>query len=258
MDTIFPLQGKRILVTRPPGQQDTLCSLLQAAGAVAVRFAVIQIEPLPLPEKMALDPAWLIFISANAVHYGRYLLPQTEQSTTQVAVVGEQSAKLLKKIYPGAVLFPPQESTSEGLLALAEFQASSIHDRQVMIVRGLGGREWLGQTLQARGAKVQYVEVYARRLPDITPAAWMHSGDIDAITLTSVESAQNLFTLLHHAPWLCQRTYSVFSPRIASALRALGVIAPIHITPTMNDAGLITALSAYYKGVSNGSLTKVV
>ena len=71
-----PLQGKRILVTRPAEQADGLAARIAAQGGQAVRFPLIGILPLEdgreLDELAArLDAFTLaLFVSPNAVAHG--------------------------------------------------------------------------------------------------------------------------------------------------------------------------------------------
>ena len=73
-----------------------------------------------------------------------------------------------------------------------------VRGKRVRIVRGNGGRETLADTLRERGAIVDYLEVYARRLPaysagelDTLEKRWQ-SGGIDAVVVMSVQSLRNL------------------------------------------------------------------
>ena len=50
MSSSFPLQNRRIVVTRSAEQADDLCAKLEALGATPIRFPVIQFDPLPAPE----------------------------------------------------------------------------------------------------------------------------------------------------------------------------------------------------------------
>jgi uroporphyrinogen-III synthase len=54
---------------------------------------------------------------------------------------------------------------SESVLALPAFQAPAVAGRRVLILRGDGGRDLLGDTLRARGAEVEYLTCYHRNGP---------------------------------------------------------------------------------------------
>jgi uroporphyrinogen-III synthase len=56
-----------------------------------------------------------------------------------------------------ATYCPAQAFTSEALLALPELR--QLPGRRILILRGEGGREHLRETLRARGAEVDYLEV---------------------------------------------------------------------------------------------------
>jgi uroporphyrinogen-III synthase len=104
----------------------------------------------------------IVFISQNAVEFGLPLLesywPQWPVSLAWYAV-GPATALKLK--LAGIVSLVPEPASSEGLLRLPELVGSI---GAVLIVRGVGGRELLKETLIDRGATVTYLEVY-RRLP---------------------------------------------------------------------------------------------
>src|SRR5260370_30478106 len=78
--TSFPLQGKRILVTRASKQAGALSDRLRKLGAIPVEFPIIQIAPpedwVPLDDALKRLCAkeeesyytWLVFTSANGVN----------------------------------------------------------------------------------------------------------------------------------------------------------------------------------------------
>ena len=92
---------------------------------------------------------------------------------------------------------------SEQLLATPELQ--DVAGKVVRIIRGNGGRELLASTLRERGATVEYLEVYERVLPDYEDSElagivdrW-RNGEIDVVTIMSVETLVNLITILPKA-----------------------------------------------------------
>ena len=85
---------------------------------------------------------------------------------------------------------------------LAEPELQDVAGKQVRIVRGSQGRELLAEKLTARGAEVNYLSVYERRLPEPGPdmlaeieIRWRR-GDINVVTAMSVQSLVNLLALL--------------------------------------------------------------
>jgi len=247
-----PLAGRRILVTRPAAQADNLCALLTAAGATALRFPVLEIVPLPNNPDLAHASAHLaqaalaIFVSKNAVEHSlpSLLAQQTWPAHVLRAAVGLATAASLAAHGLPAQLCPDQDFNSEGLLALPALSATALRGQQVLIFRGTSGRDLLADSLRLRGATVQLVPVYQRRLPlvDWTQHPWADSGGLDAVIVTSGESAANLLQLLPNAAWLKQIPWILISARLTAPVRALGVTAPLHIAPRADDAGLLSAL----------------
>ena len=92
-------------------------------------------------------------------------------------------------------------------------------------MRGEGGRELLADTLAARGARTEYLECYRRMLPhaDMAPliGAW-DGGEIDAVTVSSTASLDNLITLLG-VPRLAARPLFVNHARVAERAHEVGI-----------------------------------
>lgn len=200
------LAGWRVLVTRPAAQAEALCERLAAAGAEPIRFPVMAIctaEPGPVQlqlERLA-DYDYALFVSANAVAGFRELAgdsPWPRQVCT--LAIGRRTAAAMEAAGIPVDLQAPSPYTSEALLGLADLQ--SLPDCSIVIFRGRGGRELIAQTLTARGARVEYADVYERVLPDTDPApllARWRSDGVDAVMVTSNAILDNLLQLLGEA-----------------------------------------------------------
>lgn len=248
----LPLDGWRVLVTRPEEQADGLCALIERAGGVPVRFPLIVIEPIsdasPAIDRLTLgkDWDWLIFVSANAVRHA-FRLPALRRAmtgATRVAAIGRGTAEALQEQGIAVDLRPEAQFNSEGLLASPEF--TDCASRRVLIIRGHGGRELMAETLRQRGAVVDYAEVYQRVAPRLGKehllAAWRR-GDIDALVLSSSDALNNLMellgpgdsSLLYHTP------VAVIGERLAVLARELGC-QRLAVAAEASDQGLCAAL----------------
>jgi uroporphyrinogen-III synthase len=137
---------------------------------------------------------------------------------------------------------------SEGLLDL--LPADQVAGKRVLILRGSGGRELLGDVLTARGALVAFAECYRRLLPpapDPAALARLARGEIDVITITSVEGLKNLCALAGATgcTHLLDTPVIVTSERQARVCRDLGFRAGVHTARQSSDAAIMLALRAW-------------
>jgi uroporphyrinogen-III synthase len=248
-----PLAGKRIVVTRPRPQAEGLARAIRAAGGEAVLVPAIEIRDLPDPAPFRAVAArlqafdWAIFVSPTAVRKALALLRAARGEAAwpdrlRVAAIGRASARALREAGFGAVLAPQEGADSEALLALPEFARPA--GARIVIFRGAGGRELLGETLAARGASVEYAECYARARPD--PVAGAQCAAADAFTVSSGEGLANLVAMLDDAGRARLREVPLFVPhaRVAQSAAALGVRTVIVAGP--GDAENLAALVAYF------------
>lgn len=219
--TKSPLAGVGVLVTRPAQQSAGLINAIEAAGGRAITFPVIEILPRS-PQDIEADiaalgePDIVIYVSSNAVEHG---LAWTSEGA--VAAVGPATAAAIEAAARIVDIRPASGYDSESLLAEPSLQ--DVDGKTVRIVRGNSGRELLADTLRARGATVDYLPVYERRLPsrsaaDVEALArhWQ-VGDIDVTTVMSVESLQNLIVLV---PDSCRQALAE-TPLVTPAARVL-------------------------------------
>ena len=203
------LNGMNVIVTRPTLQQESLLSSIEVHGGVASSFPLIEIEPLR--EKVFLESLRgkilglgqyhrLIFLSVNAGVYGTRLISECWPrlpANIEVMAIGPNTAEVVSKELVCQVIYSKTGSTSEDMLSLP--QLLDVNELKIAIVRGLGGREFLANTLRSRGAEVDYFEVY-RRNPTKHSAAQLfgviQKSKINVVSITSGDSLENLNRLL--------------------------------------------------------------
>jgi len=249
-----PLEGKRVLVTRPVAQAESLAARIREAGAKPVLFPTVAIEATPANSRLRADFnrlgdfALVIFVSVNAVRYG---LARARDSGgipdgCSLVAVGRATAAELEKVSEGSALVPESGFDSEALLALPELQ--SLQGREVLIVRGVGGRALLGEVLGERGAQVRYAEVYRRALPTPRSLPRVNWKEIDAVTITSIEILDNLLMLAgpEGARRIKEFPCVVISERIAAHAREVG-FSVVRVSPSPGEDAIVGALSRYFE-----------
>ena len=194
------LAGVGVLVTRPRSQAGELIDAIEARGGSAVLFPAIEIIPrdsaaIAAQAAALADPDIVIFVSPNAVRFGIAHAPRV-----QLAAVGPKTARAIEAAGHNIDIAPASGFDSEHLLA--EPALRNVSDKTVWVIRGQDGRELIAETLRSRGAIVEYLSVYERRIPDVTDAeaadidARWHRGEIDVVTVMSVATLHNLVKLL--------------------------------------------------------------
>lgn len=250
------LNGVSVLVTRPAPQAGPLAQLIQQAGGVARLFPVVEIiEPAdnrPL-SRMAdqlnhIDLA--IFISPNAVIRAMRLIQSRGKlpSNLQLACVGRGSARELRQLGYTEVIAPQDQANSEALLAMPVMHA--VAGKKIVIFRGDGGRETLGNTLRARGASVEYVECYRRVRPEVDVTSLIHDwrqGGVDIVSITSTQGLENLYAMLGASgrPCLLKSPIVVLSERTARVCRELGFSTEPLVTTDASDLAILQTIQAW-------------
>ncbi len=253
-----PLSGRRIVVTRPRAQAGALADMIAARGGTPIVFPALEIRALE--DSSALDALidrlhdfdWAFFVSPSAVACAleRVALRRAWPQRVAVAALGRGSERALAGRGFRDITAPRCRFDSEALLEL--LPRERVAGKRIVVFRGEGGREHLGDTLRERGAAVEYIACYRRERPaaDPTPLieAWSRAA-VDAVTATSSEGLANFFTMLgaHGQPSLQRTPFFVTHARIAAHARGLGLLAVFETEP--GDAGLVAGLELFFAGV---------
>ncbi len=253
------LSGVRVLVTRPRDQAENLARLIEARGGEAIRFPVVEIaDPRDTQTLLAIidrlkEFALAIFISPNAVNRAMNLIRARGglPEATRVACVGRGSARELKQFGIENVIVPPDRFDSEALLEMPALQ--SVKGKRIVIFRGDGGRELLGETLKSRGGVIEYAECYRRVRPDtdVTPLLRRGArGEIDIVSVTSVDGLRNLFDMVGQAGqrWLIHTPIVVVSERMVEVCRELGFKTEPRLASPAGDDAILEAIQAWRDG----------
>ena len=248
------LGGLSVLVTRPAEQAATLAEAISQAHGRPVTFPALEI--LGPEDKHAARAKLsglttvdlLVFISANAVRYAFPLMPDNIPIDLQVAAVGQATARALDEFGLEPTVVPKDSMDSEGLLRMPQLQ--DVRDKRILIVRGNGGRELIRETLEQRGAQVEYVEVYRRQVPKRNPANLVANWDtmVEAVTITSGQILENLLGMLGDSGTeALQRTpVVVVSERIAEQAAALGCQI-VYLADSAMDRDVLASLCEIYQ-----------
>lgn len=213
------LTGLHIVVTRPMAQAEPWAARLRNLGATASVASLLEIVPVSQTAQIqAIKNCILnldvyckaIFVSQNAVEHGFNWIdnywPQLPTGVKFFAVGETTSAQLRAR---GAhvtdlALSQTGAMTSETLLQSPALQ--SVANEKIIIFRGLGGRPHIGEVLSARGAQVNYCELYERVLPAesaqkfaavlLQPVSKSQLSDKVVLVLHSGEALENLQSIM--------------------------------------------------------------
>lgn len=167
-----PLQGRRIVVTRRPGQSASLVERLRELGATVLEVPAIEVvaPPDPGPLDAALSALeqydWIVLTSPNAVAalvtrlavLGFY--PRLSQGA-KLASVGPATTSALGSSFPqDRVALEPKESYSaEGLVAA--FAGWKLAGKRFLLPTSTAAGPTLPEGLRLLGASVEVVAAYA-------------------------------------------------------------------------------------------------
>ena len=240
------------MVTRPMHQTKKLQALLEEQGAQVLLLPTIEIKPLPLgtQAKALLQKIHgfdvVIFVSANAVNafLSQLDISLVDMRKVKIGAIGAATASRLDQAgLPVSLLSADGRYQSESLLALPELQEAK--NKSILILRGIGGRQLLGDELQKRGAAVRYLELYQRCPIALAPhtLAELNQHPVDIITTYSREALENLVSMLQNEwPALHQTPLLVVSEAMQYLGKKLGFTREILLAGQVSDRAVVESI----------------
>ena len=247
------------MVTRPLAQAATLVQQLSELGATPIVFPCIEITAIDSASALAALPVDLdqidlfIFVSSNAVQHAFAQIPYLNQQTAlskTFACTGQSTAQTLHRRGVAQVIAPDQGYDSESLLRLPAM--NRLQNKTVLIVKGVGGRTKLNDTLRSRGAAVYSLDVYRRQLPtDVNLGAIQSAPDV--ILFSSSESVENMLKIIpaHQHRYVLHCQTIAGHARIAAKVTSLGFEKLPIIAANPSDPAMLTALKGWENRTEN-------
>jgi len=202
-----PLFGKGVVITRPERQADDLARLLAVQGAHPIAFPTIAIEPpadwteLDAALEQIESYAWLIFTSANGVHFFFERLRMKGKDVrnlkgVRICCIGPATAKQIEARGIRVDLMP-DEFIAEGILK--SFAEMDVRGMKILIPRAAKARDILPRTLREQEAEVTVATTYrtvnsGRKKEEL--AGLIENGDVDVITFTSSSTVANFIEIM--------------------------------------------------------------
>ena len=250
-----PLAGRRVIVTRPAGQEAELIARIRAVDGQPLHVPVIQIadprswEPLDAAVRQLDTYDWIVLSSVNGVRGFLSRLRAAGRDgralgTARLAAIGPATQQALAAA--GYVCdLVPADHRSEGLLTAF---AAEPRGTRFLLVRAATGRDILPRGLVAGGHHVDEVAAYASEpiagLDEATVAAVAGEGG-GWITVTSgaiAESAARLF-----GGRIREWRIASLSPVTSAALRRFG-LEPAAEAAEPSAAALVAAIVQHELG----------
>lgn len=246
-----------MLITRPTNKGVLLAQRLQELGIHSTCQAFFDYQDNTTQKDLrtvlaTTQASIIIFISVAAVKHANDIWPikfwfnDVKKMPTLIAV-GEATKQELVQLDIGDIISPVLQN-SEGVLDLPEL--SQVNSKNILIIRGNGGREHLAEMLLQRGAVVEYIESYQRvwRTFNVNIVKEWQGEQINCIVITSNELLLKVFQLMDDFGNVANNTQTmnnywwiVPSTRIADNAKKLGLINIINANGA-NDQSMINTI----------------
>jgi len=175
--------------------------------------------------------------------------------------LGQQTADTIYEVF-GVRAALPKQHDSEGLLALKSL--AEVDGINIVLVKGVGGRPEIAQTLKQRGAFLNNCVVYQREPVNQETANWIdhwQSQNVHGIVITSNAAVDAIFNTSTAAQliWLQQCEFYVASERIGAYLQQQKINSThIHTAAGASDHAMFTCINQLGSKMSEQSVTSKV
>jgi len=195
-----PLDGKRILITRPKEQAEALSRKLRALGAATIELPTIAILPpddwMPFDKHLRRMDSydWIVFTSVHGVRFflkrmADLGIPDAQLRNRKVAAVGPATAEALQDAGKKPDYMPKEFLTEQIAVGLGD-----IRGKWILLPRADIASKKLPDVLRARHAIVEETVAYRTVAPDDLTAEKVKEmfRGIDLVTFTSPSTVTNV------------------------------------------------------------------
>jgi uroporphyrinogen-III synthase len=247
-----PLEGRRIVVTRPREYARVLAGELESLGATVLVMPLLQIEPMRAADADVLEGVlqdvsrydWIVFTSANGVAAVQEHLAG-KLAGASLAAVGPATAAAVKRLGVEPAFVPERFAADEIADGLGDLEGS-----RVLLPQADIAEPWLAERLRAKGAIVDAVVAYRTVAvdPSAVEAAELEHG-ADAVTLASASGARSLAALAAKYPGVAKALERgllvAIGPKTAEAAREVGLTVGL-VADEATAEGVVRALVAHF------------
>jgi uroporphyrinogen III methyltransferase / synthase len=256
-----PLSGKRIVITRPPEQSDSLVRDLKAAGAETTVLPCVEFRP---PEdRGSLDATlsrignfdWVVLTSPNAAKFfcdGLRRVNRSPKSLTQlgvkVAVIGASTQlEATQEKLDAKLAAPDVRSGSEFVAAFSP----NVRGKKILMPQSDLATPHVAEGLREAGAEVTSVVAYRTCMPeslDIERVSRIRREGADVFIFASPSAFRNFAKIVGKAAvdrFAAQAAFAAIGPTTAQAIREADVAVEI-MALKPSSTGIIEAMIEYF------------
>jgi len=203
----LPLSGNRIVITRPPGQNDSLANTLEQLGAEVIKFPVIKISKLENMEKVneiitnIKEFNWIVFTSINGVK--AFLAEMSKRKLDirglygiKIATVGTATAKKLIEVGIIPDFIPDEFTVSKLKDGLKELAKSG---DKILLLRSDIVKDDFSGDFEKSNIFVTELPIYKTEVNQIDNTDLFNSiknEEIDFITFTSPSTVKAFVSIM--------------------------------------------------------------